>query len=348
MRAAIYNGPGDLVVGEKPEPLLHSRNAIARVKVCTICGTDLKLYTVGNPRCKPPRVIGHELAAEVIAVGEDVEGLTVGDRITFATTIACKRCDYCSRGLENLCPNVKCISFDFDGGFAELMEIPAEAIEGGNALVVPPAVSDLGAALAEPLSCAINAQKIACVKPGNTVVVIGAGPLGCLNAEVAKAFGAHRVIITQTSPARAALARKLAEVEVLEVGRDGAAGKVLEATGGQGADVVIATAPSASSQAEALAMVRKGGTLSLFASLPKGASSMEIDTRLIHYGQISVVGASDSRPCDVRDALALVAAGKIEVDTLVTHQLPLTKVLDGIELMRNRTGLKIAIYPYPS
>jgi len=136
VKAAIYNGPGDIVVGDIPEPRSTSRNAIARVKVCTICGTDLKLYTVGNPRCKPPRVIGHELAADVIAVGNKVEGLAVGDRVTFATTIACKRCEYCSRGLENLCPNVKCISFDFDGGFAERIEIPAEAIEGGNALVV--------------------------------------------------------------------------------------------------------------------------------------------------------------------------------------------------------------------
>jgi len=345
VKAAIYNGPGDIVVGDIPEPRSTSRNAIARVKVCTICGTDLKLYTVGNPRCKPPRVIGHELAADVIAVGNKVEGLAVGDRVTFATTIACKRCEYCSRGLENLCPNVKCISFDFDGGFAERIEIPAEAIEGGNALVVPPEVSDPGAALAEPLSCAINAQKIAGVKPGDCVVVVGAGPLGCINAEVAKAFGAHRVIVTQTSPTRAALARKLADIEVLEVGRDGAAEKVIEATGGQGADIVIATAPVAASQAEALGMVRKGGTLSLFASLPKGGSTIQIDTRIIHYGQVSIVGASDSRPCDVRDALAMLAAGKIDVDSIVTHHLPLDRVLDGIELMRNRTGLKIAIYP---
>lgn len=345
MKAAIYNGPGDLVVGEMPEPRLTPVNAVARVKACTICGTDLKLFTVGNPRCKPPRVIGHELVAEIIAVGDRVEGLAPGDRITFATTIACKRCDYCSRGLENLCPDVKCISFDFDGGFAEFIEIPPEAINGGNVLVVPPDVTDLGAALAEPLSCAINAQKIARVKPGDTVVIIGAGPLGCLNAEVAKAYGAHRVIMTQTSPARAALARRLANVEVLEVGEGGAVEAVLQATGGHGADVVIASAPTAAAQAEGLAMVRKGGTLSLFASLPKGASTIEIDTRVIHYGQIAVVGASDSRPCDVRDALALLAAGKIDVDHIITHRLPLDNVLDGIQLMQSRTGLKIAICP---
>jgi L-iditol 2-dehydrogenase len=318
---------------------------ILRIRACTICGTDLKLYTVGNPRCTPPRIIGHELVGEVVAVGDRIEGFGVGDRVTLATSIACHHCDYCSRGLENLCPDMQCIGYDYDGAFAEYMEVPAAVTRGGNAIRVPPEVEDKAAALAEPLSCVINAQAIAGVKPGDTVVVIGAGPLGCLNAEVAKARGAHRVILTQRSPERLALARGLHDVEVIDALRGDTVDQVRAITNGEGADVVMATAPTAASQAEALRMARKGGAVSLFASLPKGASTIEIDTRIIHYGQIALVGASDSRPRDVRDALRLLSAGKIDVAAIVTHELPLDQILDGIELMRRRSGLKIAIRP---
>jgi L-iditol 2-dehydrogenase len=345
MKAAVYNGPGELKVVEVPDPQPRSDTMILRIRACAICGTDLKLYTVGNPRCKPPRILGHELVGEVVAVGSGIEGFAFGDRVTVATTIACRRCDYCRRGLENLCPYAKCISYDYDGAFAEYMEVPAEVTRGGNAIQVPPDVTDEGAALAEPLSCAINAQKVAGVKPGHTVVVIGGGPLGCLNAEVAKAFGARRVIITQTSPQRLTLARRLSGVEVVDVSGGNGVAQIRAMTDGEGADVVIATAPTAASQAEALEMVRKGGVLSLFASLPKGASTIAIDTRLVHYGQIAVVGASDSRTCDVRDAVRLLSAGKIDVKTIVTHELPLERILDGIELMKRRSGLKIVIKP---
>ena len=345
MKAAVYGGPGELAIQEVPEPQAKKDSLVLRIRACTICGTDLKLYTVGNPRCTPPRIIGHELVGEVIEVGPEVRGFSTGDRVTLATSIACNRCDFCSRGLENLCPNMKCISMDFDGAFAERMEVPAESIRGGNAVLVPPEVEDRAAALSEPLSCVINAQKIAGVKPGDTVVVIGAGPLGCLSAEVAKAFGALRVIITQRSPERLALAQRLKGVEAVDVLAGDAVGIVRSLTNGEGADVVLATAPSGPSQAEAMQMVRKGGSVNLFASLPRGESTIEIDTRLIHYGQVTVSGASDSRPCDVRDALKLLEAGKIDVGTIVTHTLPLERLMDGIELMRKRSGLKIAIVP---
>lgn len=343
MKAAVYNGPGDLTVGEMPDPQPKTDNLILRIRMCTICGTDLKLYTVGNPRCKPPRIIGHELVGEVINVGSEVDGFELGDRVTLATSIACQRCDYCSRGLENLCPNVKCISFDFDGAFAELMEVPSEAIRGGNALLVPATLEDRAAALSEPLSCVINAQKIAGVKPGHTVIVIGGGPLGCLHAEVAKAYGATRVIVTEKSCERLALVNRLQGVETVDTSEGNSVEKILAVTNGKGADVIMATAPTVEAQTEALHMARKGGVINLFASLAKGNSVIEIDSRIVHYGQISITGASDSRPCDVREALHLLEAGKIDFDTIVTHELPLDRILEGIELMKRGSGLKIAI-----
>ena len=345
MKAAIYNGPGNISIGETRSPQLSTDSVILKIKACAICGTDLKLYTVGNPRCKPPIILGHELVGEVVEVGEAVEGFSVGDRVTMATSIACNRCGLCSRGLQNLCRDLKCISYDYDGAYAELMAVPPQGVRGGNLIKVPPSVSDEAAALAEPLSCVVNAQKVAGVKAGDTVAVLSAGPLGCINAEVAKAFGARRVIMTEVVPGRIELARKLKDVEVVDVTDRDAPEEVRALTNGEGVDVVMAAAPSARAQADAPLMARKGGTVNLFGSLPKGKSTIEIDTRVIHYGQISITGASDSRPCDVRDALNLLEAGKIDTDRIVTHRLPLERFIDGLELMKQRVGLKIVVTP---
>ena len=344
MKAMVYYGPGELRLEERPAPRATADTMVVRIEACAICGTDLKLFTVGNPRCKPPRVIGHELVGEVVEVGRAVSGFAVGDRVTFATSIACNRCELCGRGLQNLCPELKCISYDYDGGFQQLMEAPAAAIAGGNAIAVPDGVG-VEAALSEPLSCVVNAQKIAGVGPGDTVVVLSAGPLGCLHAECAKAFGAARVIVTEVAPARLALARQLDGVEVLDVSSGDAVAMVREATGGRGADVVMAVAPVAEAQEQAIEMVRKGGAVNLFGSLPKEAPMLRVNARTVHYGQIAITGASDSRPCDVQDALGLLAAGEINTEVIITHRLPLERLVEGIEMMGRREGLKILVMP---
>ena len=136
MKAAVYYGAGDIRVEERPEPIRTEDNLVARVTCCAICGTDLKLSIVGNPRCHPPRIIGHEFAGVIDHAGKAVNGFKPGDRITMATTIACGNCAYCNRGLGNLCPNAKPISYDFDGAFAEFIAIPPEAIAGGNVIKV--------------------------------------------------------------------------------------------------------------------------------------------------------------------------------------------------------------------
>ena len=181
------------------DPLPAQDNLIVEVHCTAICGTDLKLATVGNPRCHPPRVIGHELIGHISHVGSQVRGFAVGERITLATTLACGNCPYCALGLGNLCPNAKPISYDFDGGFADRLAIPPLALAGGNVIKVPDSVPDEAAALSEPFSCVINAQELAGVKAGARILIIGGGPLGALHALVAKAAGAQEVMIVQRS-----------------------------------------------------------------------------------------------------------------------------------------------------
>jgi L-iditol 2-dehydrogenase len=345
MQAAVYYGPGDIRIEERPEPEPAPDNLILEVSCCAICGTDLKLATVGNPRCHPPRIIGHEFVGRVVYVGAGAAGFVPGDRVTLATTLACGACPYCALGLGNLCPNSKPISYDFDGAFARFVAIPPLALAGGNAIRVPAGVPDEAAALSEPLSCVINAQELAGVKAGDRVLILGGGPLGALHAEVAKAFGAADVMIVQRSEPRLSLLRRMRGVTVIDGGREDVLSVVQERTGGLGADVVIVCAPARDAQEESLRYARKGGAISLFASMPKGAADITLDSRAIHYGELRIVGASDSRPEHVAGAVRLLAEGKIDVEPVITHRVPLSALLDGIELMKEKQSLKVMVYP---
>jgi L-iditol 2-dehydrogenase len=345
MKAAVYYAPGDIRVEERPEPTPTTDNLIVQVRACAICGTDLKLATIGNPRCHPPRIIGHEMVGEIVHVGAEVRGYALGERITLATTVACGKCPYCARGLGNMCPNAKPISYDFDGAFAPLLAIPPMALAGGNVIKVPDAVPDDAATLSEPLSCAINAQELAGVKAGDRALIVGGGPLGALHAEVAKALGAADVMVVQRSEPRLSLLRKLRDVRVIDGAAEDVAAIVKERTEGLGADVVIVCAPSREAQEQAIGQARKGGAISLFASLPKGASDITLDSRIIHYGELRVVGASDSRPEHVTRAVQMMAAGKIDWERLITHRLPLAEIHAGLKLMQEKQSLKVLIYP---
>jgi L-iditol 2-dehydrogenase len=345
MKAAVYYGPGEIRVEQRPEPAPAADNLILEVSCCAICGTDLKLATVGNPRCHPPRIIGHEFVGRAVHVGSAVAGFSPGDRVTLATTLACGACPYCALGLGNLCPNAKPISYDFDGAFARFVAIPPLALAGGNAIRVPPGVPDEAAALSEPLSCVINAQELAGVKGGDRVLILGGGPLGALHAEVAKAFGASEVMIVQRSEPRLSLLRRLPGVTVIDGAKEDVFALVQQMTAGLGADVVIVCAPARDAQEGALRYARKGGVISLFASMPKDAADITLDSRAIHYGELRIVGASDSRPEHVAKAVRLLQEGLIDVEPIVTHRVPLDGLLDGIELMKRKQSLKVMVYP---
>lgn len=345
MRAAVYYAPGDIRVEDHPEPIPTEDNIIVEIHCCAICGTDVKLATIGNPRCHPPRIIGHELVGHIVHIGSQSTGFAPGERVTLATTLACGNCPYCQLGLGNLCPNARPISYDFDGGFAERLAIPPLAITGGNVVKVPDAVTDEEAALSEPLSCVINALELANLKSGDTVLILGGGPLGALHAEAAKAMGAKTVIIVQRSEPRVSLLRRLNGVIVINGSREDVLAAVEEQTGGLGADIVSVCAPTREAQEQAISFARKGGTVSLFASLPKDAADITLNSRTIHYGELRLTGASDSRPEHVRKAVQLMAVRKIDVTPLFTHRVSLEDIQTGLELMVAKQSLKVLVYP---
>ena len=345
MKAAVYYGPADIRLEEQPERIPTADNMIVEIHCCAICGTDLKLATIGNPRYHPPRIIGHEIIGHITHVGDRVSGFAPGERVTFATTVSCGKCNYCRIGLQNICPNRTPISNDYDGGFTTHIEVPPLAISGGNVIKVPDSVPDEMASLSEPLSCVINALEIAGLKPGDRILIIGGGPLGALHAQAAIAWGASEVMIVQRSEPRLSLLRKLDGVTVIDGQNENVMGVVKERTDGMGADVISVCAPSLEAQQGALAYARNGGAISLFASLPTSGSEITLDTRTLHYGELRLVGASDSRPEHVRKAVEFMQAGKIQADKIITHRVLLENIHHGLELMKRKESLKVVVYP---
>lgn len=345
MKAAVFEGIERLIVKQVDAPQLEPGGMMVRIEACAICGSDLKTLRLGNPRFEPPQILGHEFVGTVVEIGGGVEGFALGERMTMATSISCGQCDLCHRGLGNLCSNMVRISADFPGAFAQLMPIPPIAVRRGNVLKVPDSLPNQAAALAEPLSCVINSQQIAGVDPGHTVVIIGAGPMGIMQAEAAKANGATRVIITQRSNPRLEMAKGFDVDAVIDAQNEDVVARVLELTGGLGADVVMVTAPSRQAQEQALEMATKSGVVNLFASLPRDEAYLSLNSRLIHYGQIAVTGASDSAPQHVELALKFLDAGKINTEKLITHRISLDDIQDGFQAMRDKISLKVVVCP---
>ena len=347
MKAIVYEGVGKINLREVEKPKLRKDNVIVKIKSCAICGTDYKAYMIGISSIKPPVILGHEFVGEIVEIGEKIQGFNVGDRVTMATTIPCGHCDMCIKGYPNLCRNKMPIGTYINGAFAEYLEVPWEGIVHGNLIKVPDHLSDDNGAIAEPLGCAINSQNIASVGFPDIVAVIGAGPLGIIHAELAKSRGAAKVILIQRSKKRYELAKSFNIDYTICSELENPVDKVMELTAGKGVDVVINAAPSKDAVKLAFKIVSKTGRISLFASVPKNDPLVDIDVNFIHYNQISVFGSSDSTAKNHRDAVDLLASGKINAEKLITHKLPLSDFFKGIEAIKNREALKVVIKPNP-
>ncbi|MCA2223857.1 zinc-dependent dehydrogenase [Nonomuraea aurantiaca] len=334
MKVARFHAPGDIRVEDAPEPVAGPGELKIRVRNCSTCGTDAKIFKHGHHHIRPPRVMGHEIAGEVVGTGE---------RVQVIAAIPCGTCEECRRGRLTVCPNQESMGYHYDGGFAEYMVIPAKvrAVNGVN--VIPSGVGFAEASVAEPLACVLNGQSLARVGPGDDVVVMGAGPIGCLHVRLARARGATRVFLVDVNADRLAMAAELVRPDAV-VDTD-AVDQVLKLTGGRGADVVITAAASGAAQEQALRMAARQARISFFGGLPKDAPIIALDSNLVHYRELTIVGANGSSPAHNAEALGLIAEGLVPVADLITHRLPLSQVLDGIDLVSRGAAIKVTIEP---
>jgi L-iditol 2-dehydrogenase len=345
MKAIVYYGIKDIRIEQIAVPACGEKEIRIKVDACAVCGTDLKTYYHGNPRIKAPKVMGHEFTGLIESIGNEVTGFAPGERIVMATSVACHQCSYCKMGYYNLCDDLRPMGFSYAGGMAEYVTIPQRALDNGHVIKVPDTISAEHAALAEPLSCAVNACENADVKPGDSVVISGAGPLGIMNLCVVRSLGACQIILAEISAARLAQAGQFDCDILVNPAEEDLAARVKQATDGLGADVAIVAAPAAAPQEAALDLVRKRGRVCLFASLPAEKSVLNLDSRKIHYGEIRVVGTSDSTPAHVKKAVELLGGDDFPAAKIASHVLALDDIFKAFELMKSGAALRVILKP---
>lgn len=345
MKAVVFYAPEDERVEDVPVPSAGEGEIRAKVDACAVCGSDLKAFHVGNPRIKPPMVIGHEFTGIIDEIGPGTTGFELGDRVVMATSISCGSCAYCKKGLANLCADIAPMGYSYPGGMAEYVTIPKRAIDNGHVIKVPAGIKPEHAALAEPISCAVNSCDQCLIQEGDTVLVMGAGPMGIMNACVARGMGASKIIMSEINESRLQQCDVFGFDELVNPGTQDLEEVVKAATGGIGADVVIVAAPAAQPQEQALSLARKHGTVCLFASLPVGRNMLSLDSRVLHYGELRVIGTSDSRPEHVATAVELIEKGLLPADKLASHIMKLDDILKAYELMKTGEALRVVLMP---
>ena len=346
MKVARFYAPGDIRLEEIAEPQVSAGEVKIRVRNCSTCGTDVKISRSGHPNMTPPQVMGHEIAGEIVDVGEGVEGWNAGDRVQVIAAIPDGTCADCLAGRPTVCAHQLSMGYQFPGGFAEYMIVPREVMHVDGLNRIPEGLGFAEASLAEPLACVLNGQELARVGAGDVVVVIGSGPIGCLHVRLARSRGASTIILVDLNTERLTKAADLVrpDLAISSESSDPVAA-VLEATGGRGADVVITAAASGAAQEQGLRMLARRGRLSLFGGLPKDHPTITVDSNLVHYRELTIVGVNGSSPAHNREALGLIASGAVPVTDLITHRLRLDDVLDAIEIVARGDGIKITIEP---
>jgi len=346
MKAAVLGKIEDLKIKDIPVPKPQNDQLLIRVKACAICGTDVKVYHSGHKNIEFPRVTGHELSGEIIETGKNVKKYKKGMRIAVAPAVPCGKCYYCKKAIYGMCDDLTAIGYNYDGGFEEYMIVPQRAVANDCVNELPINVSFEEAAIAEPLACVINGQELSGVKEGDVVVILGSGPIGCFHLEVAREKGASKTILIEISKERLKIAQdlKICDIFINSLTEDPVK-RVMDETGGRGADVVIVACSSGKAQENALKLVAKRGNVNFFGGLPKNKPFIDFDSNLVHYKEFSVVGTHGSSPRHNRQALELISKERIRIKKYITERLPLEKLLQGMEKVEKALGLKIIIEP---
>lgn len=342
MTAAMLYGVRDLRVEEVERPCVEEGEALVKVRAATTCGTDLKIFQRGYTEkvIKLPTVFGHEWAGDVVEADEATTWLKKGMRIRAGNSAPCLRCRMCQKGKFNLCEDMVWLW----GAYADYIRVPTRTVLV-NAQEVPSHVSYEEAAVAEPLACVLHGAEEAGVKLGDTVAIIGAGPIGLLHLLVAKKLGAERVIMTDLVDERLEFAAKLGADETINAKRVNAVDAVGKLTDGHGADVVIEAIGTPVTWEQALKMACKGGTVLEFGGCPAD-TQIKLDTELLHYGELTVRGAFHATPTHFKKSLNLIASGALDVKPLITRRMPLSRIQEAFEVLgSSKTDIKISIQP---
>jgi L-iditol 2-dehydrogenase len=343
MLAAVLYGREELRVEPVGVPALEPSDVLVKVNVALTCGTDLKVYRRGYHArmIVPPAILGHELAGDVVEVGRDVKNFHIGQRVVAANSAPCENCYFCGRGQENLCEN---LLFN-NGAYAEYIRIPGPIVRH-NLYEIPAHIGYRDAALIEPLACVMRGLEETGLRPDDTAVVIGLGPIGLMFVRLAKTRNARVIAVGRRTTQLDRAARMAAEEER---GVDSVSNPIEAVTRltyrGRGADVAIEAVGQPETWQWAVKMVRSGGTVNLFGGCPSG-SEISLDTSLLHYSEITLKSSFHHTPAHIRRALDVISSGEIRAADFVNAEAPLRDLVAVLRHMMNRNGhLKTAIFP---
>jgi L-iditol 2-dehydrogenase len=293
MKAIIVRAPMDFGLEEVPVPAVAAQGLLLRVIACGLCGSDLRTLRSGHRRVTLPWIIGHEISGEVVAVGADYEGpWQVGDRLTVGPVVYCGECDFCINGQYEFCEAYREIAQAWPGGFAEMLAIPPEALRRGTIHRVPQGLDPAYAAVSEPISSCVHAQERGQVGLGDTVVIIGSGPVGCVHTSLARARGAARIIVADVMDERLRLVEPFGPDATVNAAQVDLVAEVQRLTHGKGAEVVITATPAPIAVVQAVEMARKAGRILVFGGLPKDQSRPGVDVNTIHYNALQMIGTT--------------------------------------------------------
>lgn len=337
MRAGVYRGEGRVVVESVLVPEIGEGEVLFRVAACGICGTDIKKIQHGF--CKPPQILGHELAGTVVEVGRGVARFKPGDRVVSFHHIPCGACFYCDRKLFSQCPAYKNVGLTagFDpngGGFAEYVRAMPWIVERGM-IPLPPDVSFEEATFVEPVNTCVKGVRKARVAPGETVLVIGQGPIGILLMLLAKLEGAE-VLTSDPLPGRRAASMRFGAAAALDPVEGNWHDEVRQRSSGRGVDAVLVAVPNQSLVAEGLSLARPGGRVLLFAHNDP-VTRVEFPAAAVGVEEKEILGSYSASVADQKESASLVFERHVPVRELISHRFPLERIAEALEMAAHPT-----------
>ncbi len=322
---------------EIPEPTPGPGEVLVRVGAAAICHSDIRVFR-GQKHARPGVIPGHEVAGVAAAVGAEVAGLRVGDRVVVCPIVACGRCAFCLSGRRHRCPERRTLGYDEHGGLAEYLLAPAPLVSLGHLLPVPPDLPLQRACLTEPLACVLNSLETCGLAAGRSLAIVGAGPMGLFHLLLARTIGAGPIIVSEPDEERAEAARRLGATRIVDPRREELPAAVLDHTDGLGADAVVVTAGLPEVLKQSLASVRRQGVVSLFAGFPPG-TSVPFDPNAVHYSEVRLTGSQNASPEQYRRVLQLLPRLP-QIDGVTTHRFPLAEATSAYEVRLRNEGLK--------
>jgi L-iditol 2-dehydrogenase len=340
MWATVFMAPGELSFRRMPMPKLNADDLLVKINTALTCGTDIKTYRRGHPKYDPPTLFGHEFAGDVVEAGKDVKDFAVGMRVVAGNTAPCNQCYFCKRGQPNLCDDLL-VNL---GAFAQYIRIPGRLVRQ-NTFRLPDHLSYREAAIIEPLGCVLHGQDLLDIQPAESVAIVGAGgPIGLMHLQLALRQGASPLIAIDLNDMRLAMAAQLGATCVVNSLHQDPVQAVRELTAGRGADVVIECAGVKDAWLTALQVARKGARVQWFGGLP-GGTLIEVDSTRIHYDELTISGVYHLTPLSLERAFRLVSQGVVDAKALITHEVALENLEQGLKMMLEGESIKVAVLP---